>query len=142
MSLTKVLLEAHGLSITGSAGYNLGSKQIRAQVSGSNLLLSKFDTVRKAQPDDDGVLSFTAIANGTFEQPNLHARLSLQKISVQGTQLGELEAKADSTGSNLLYELQSKLVGAQVNMQWADVAAGRLPDAGEADGERAGYCAT
>ncbi|MGA8938136.1 MAG: translocation/assembly module TamB domain-containing protein, partial [Acidobacteriaceae bacterium] len=116
VSLTQVLVEAHGLSITGSAGYNLASKQIRAQVSGSNLLLSKFDTLRKALPDDDGVLTFTAIANGTIEQPNLHARLSLEKISVDGSALGDVVAKADSAGSNLLYEMQAKLVGAQVNV--------------------------
>jgi translocation and assembly module TamB len=115
VSATKVLVEAHGASITGSAGYNLGSKQIRAQVSGSNLLLSKFDTFRKAEPDAEGVLSFTAIANGTFEQPDLHARLSVEKISLHGSALGGLEAKADSTGSTLAYELQATLVGAQVH---------------------------
>jgi translocation and assembly module TamB len=115
VSLTKVLLEAHGLSITGSAGYNLGTKQLSGQVTGNNLQLSKFDTIKKAEPDADGVLSFTAIANGTLEQPNLHARMTLANISMEGTQLGSVEAKADSTGSNLVYELQSKLVGAQVN---------------------------
>jgi translocation and assembly module TamB len=115
VSLTKVLLEAHGLSITGSAGYNLGTKQIRGQMSGNNLQLSKFDTIRRAEPDADGVLSFTAIANGTLQEPDLHARLTLEKITVQGKPLGGLEAKADSAGSNLNYELQSKLVGAQVN---------------------------
>jgi translocation and assembly module TamB len=115
VSLTKVLLEAHGLSITGSAGYNLGTKLIRAQASGNNLQLSKFDTIRKAEPDADGVLSFTAIANGTLQEPDLHARLTLEKITVQGKPLGGLEAKADSAGSNLNYELQSKLVGAQLN---------------------------
>jgi len=115
VSLTKVLLEAHGLSITGSAGYNLSTKQMRGQVSGNNLQLSKFDTIRKAEPDADGVLSFTAIANGTLQQPDLHARVTLDKISVQGKQLGGLEAKADSTGSTLAYALQSKMVGAQLN---------------------------
>jgi len=115
VSLTKVLLEAHGLSITGSAGYNLGTKLIRAQASGNNLQLSKFDTIRKAEPDADGVLSFTAIANGTLQEPDLHARMTLEKISVQGKLLGGLEAKADSVGSNLNYEVQSKLVGAQFN---------------------------
>jgi translocation and assembly module TamB len=115
VSATRVLVEAHGVSITGSAGYNLGSKQIRAQVSGNNLLLSKFDTFRKAEPNAEGVLSFTAIANGTFEQPDLHARLSLEKISMQGSPLGALEAKADSAGSNLAYEVQATLVGAQVH---------------------------
>jgi translocation and assembly module TamB len=115
VSLTKILLEAHGASITGSAGYNLGSKQIRAQVSGSNLLLSKFDTFRKAAPDDDGVLSFTAIANGTLQKPDLHARVSLDKVSMQGKQLGQVEVKADSTDSDLMYTLQSTLVGAQLS---------------------------
>ena len=115
VSLTKVLLEAHGLSITGSAGYNLSTKQIRGQVSGNKLQLSKFDTVKKAEPDADGVLSFTAIANGTLEQPDLHARLTLADITMQGKQLGGLEAKADSKGSTLEYELQSKLVGAQLD---------------------------
>ncbi len=115
VSLTKVLLEAHGLSITGSAGYNLETKQIRGQVTGNHLQLSKFDTIRKAEPDADGVLSFTAIANGTLQEPDLHARMALEKITVQGKPLGGLEAKADSKGSNLDYELQSKLVGAQLN---------------------------
>ncbi|MGA7156761.1 MAG: translocation/assembly module TamB domain-containing protein [Acidobacteriaceae bacterium] len=115
VSLTQVLVKAHGLSISGSAGYNLATKQIRGQVSGNNLLLSKFDTMRRLEPNADGVLTFTALANGTLQQPNLHARLSLDKISVQGKVLGDLQAKADSKGSDLLYALNSKLVGAQVN---------------------------
>ncbi len=116
VSLTKVLVEAHGFSITGSAGYNLGTKQISGQVTGNNLLLSKFDTIKKARPDADGVLSFTAIANGTFEQPDLHARVTLEKISLQGSPLGSMELKADSKGSDLTYRLQSKLVGAQLDV--------------------------
>ncbi len=115
VSATKVLVEAHGASVTGSAGYNLGSKQIRAQVSGKNLQLSKFDTFRRFEPDTEGVLSFTAIANGTFERPDLHARMSVEKIAMRGSALGEMEAKADSTGSNLAYEMQARLVGAQVH---------------------------
>ena len=115
VSLTKVLVQAHGLSVTGSAGYNLDTKQLRGQVTGNNLQLSKFDTFKKAEPDADGVLSFTAIANGTLEAPDLHARMTLANISMQGKQLGGLELKADSTGSTLAYQLQSKLVGAQVN---------------------------
>jgi translocation and assembly module TamB len=115
INATNVLLAAHGLSITGSGGYNLSSKQITAQVSGNNLLLSRFDTIRKANPDADGVLSFTASANGTLEQPDLHAKLSLAKITVQGKPLGEMNATANSAGSTLSYNLQSTLVGAQVN---------------------------
>jgi translocation and assembly module TamB len=115
LNATKVLLAAHGLSITGSGGYNLGSKQITGQFSGNNLLLSKFDTIRKASPDADGVLSFTASANGTLEKPDLHAKASLANITVQGKPLGELTMTANSVGSNLMYEVHSTLVGAQAN---------------------------
>jgi translocation and assembly module TamB len=115
INATKVLLAAHGLSITGSGGYNLGTKRINAQVAGNNLLLSKFDTIRKADPDADGVLTFTASADGTLEQPNLQAKLALDKIVVQGKPLGQLNATANSVGSNVMYELHSTLVGAQVN---------------------------
>ena len=117
VNVTKLLLEAHGLSITGSGAYNLSTKKIVAQASGSNLLLSKFDRFREASPNADGVLSFTANANGTLEQPNLHAKLSLAHITMQGKAIGELSATANSSGSNVAYDLQSTLVGAQVNVQ-------------------------
>ena len=112
---SRVLLAAHGLSITGTAGYNLGSKQITGHFSGSNLLLSKFDIIRKASPDEDALLSFSASANGTFENPDLHANLSLANITMRGKPLGDLNATADSVGSNLSYEMHSNMVGAQLN---------------------------
>ncbi len=112
---TRVLLAAHGLSITGSGGYNLGSKQIEGHFSGSNLLISKFDIIRKASPDEDALLSFSASANGTFEKPDLHANLTLANITMRGKPLGDLNATANSVGSNLSYEMHSTMVGAQVN---------------------------
>ncbi|MFP5232789.1 MAG: translocation/assembly module TamB domain-containing protein [Acidobacteriota bacterium] len=113
VTLTQVLLQAHGLSIQGSAGYNLGSRQLRGEVSGSNLTLARLDTFRRIEPGLDGKLSFTAIANGTFQRPDLHARVKLAGISMQGRRLGALTLKADSAGSDLRYEMQAALVGAQ-----------------------------
>jgi translocation and assembly module TamB len=114
ISATDLLLQAHGMKITGGGGYNLTSKTISAQLTGNKLLLSKFDTIRAANPDADGVLSFTASANGTMEQPNLQANLSLANVTIQGKAVGELTATAHSTGSNVFYDLHSTLVGAQV----------------------------
>jgi translocation and assembly module TamB len=112
---TKILLQAHGMSVTGSGGYNLTSKHIQANLMGSNLLLSKFDTVKKANPNADGVLTFAVDANGTMTEPNLHAKFSLANLSVDGKQIGRLDATATSTGSNVSYDVHSTLVGAQVN---------------------------
>ena len=114
ISATHLVLQAHGMTITGSGGYDLASKHITAQLAGNNLRLSKFDTVARLYPDADGVLTFNASANGTAEQPNLHARLSLANATVNGSPLGQLTLNADSAGSTLNYNLQSGLVGAQL----------------------------
>jgi translocation and assembly module TamB len=111
---SKLLVQAHGLTVAGSGGYNLTTKHINAQLAGNNLQLSKFDTFAKASPDADGVLSFTATANGTAEQPGLNAKLSLTNLVVQGKPIGEVSATATSNGSDVNYQLRSTLVGAQV----------------------------
>jgi translocation and assembly module TamB len=115
-SVTNALLQAHGMSVTGSGGYDLVSKHIVANLSGSNLLLSKFDTVRKAEPNDDGLLSFSVDANGSLTEPNLHAKLSLANVTVDGKPVGNVTATAQSAGSNVSYEAHSALVGAQVSI--------------------------
>ena len=46
INASKVLLQAHGMTINGSGSYNLDNKHIAAQIAGNNLLLSKFDTFR------------------------------------------------------------------------------------------------
>jgi translocation and assembly module TamB len=111
---TNLLLAAHGMQVTGSGGYNLATKRIRAQLAGNNLLLSKFDTVRKANPNADGVLSFTADADGTLTEPNLHAKLSLANLVVDAKPIGQLNLTAHSVGSDIFYNLDSTLVGAQL----------------------------
>jgi translocation and assembly module TamB len=112
---SRLLLEAHGMSISGSGGYNMASKTITAQLAGNNLVLSKFVLIHSANPDVDGVLSFSLSANGTPQQPNLHANLSLANVTLQGKSVGELNATASSSGSTVAYNLHSTLVGAQVN---------------------------
>jgi translocation and assembly module TamB len=114
VNVSQVLVQAHGLSVTGSGGYNLGTKHLKAQAAGSNLLLSKLDTVRKASPNADGVLSFVASADGTVTEPNLKAQISLKNVVVDGKAIGQLQATANSTGSNVFYDVKSTLVGAQV----------------------------
>jgi translocation and assembly module TamB len=113
---THVLVAAHGMSVTGSGGYNLTTKQIAAQLQGNNIVLSKLDTVQKANTDADGVLTFSASANGTLHEPNVHARFALTHVTYEGKPIGDLNAAANSTGSNLSYNLHSTPVGAQVTV--------------------------
>ena len=114
ITATRLLAAAHGMKVTGSGGYNLTTKHIDAQLTGQDLRLSRFVLVQKANPGADAVLSFTASANGTAEQPNLKAQLALTDLTVQGKNLGQLNATAYSTGSTVFYDLHSQLVGAQI----------------------------
>jgi len=114
INVTKLVAQAHDMNVSGSGGYNISNKHIQARLTGQNLVLSKFDTVKKANPDADGVLSLDVDADGTLEVPNLHAKVNLVKITVDGKTLGDMNATAYSTGSTVLYDLHSTLVGAQI----------------------------
>ena len=114
VTVSKLVVQAHGMQVTGSGGYNLASKHLNAQLAGNNIELAKLDVVKKAGTDANALLNFTADANGTAEQPNLHAKLSLANIVVEGKALGELHATASSEGSTVSYDVHSNLVGAQI----------------------------
>jgi translocation and assembly module TamB len=111
---TKLLLQAHGLSISGSGGYNMATKHVKANLGGNNLQLSKFDLVQKADTGADGVLSFHATADGTVTEPNLHADLKLANVVVQGKPIGDVTATASSAGSIVSYQLNASVEGAKV----------------------------
>jgi translocation and assembly module TamB len=111
---SKVVLRAHDLTVSGSGGYNLDTKRIKAQLSGNQLQLSKFDAFNQLNSNADGVLSFTVSADGTIEQPGLNAKLNLDHVTTDGKAIGNLAATATSAGSVVSYELHSTLIGAQV----------------------------
>jgi translocation and assembly module TamB len=109
---SRLLLQAHDMRITGSGGYNLTTKHVKAQLAGNNLVLSKFDTVQKADVPADGVLTFNASADGTLKEPNLHASLTLANLTVEGKPVGQVGMMANSVGSNVNYQITATLVGA------------------------------
>jgi len=111
---TKLQVEAHNMSVTGSGAYNLETKHIQAQITGNNIQLAKLDTFTKAEPNMSGVISITADANGTMQEPNLHAKISATKLINDGKDLGQIDLTAHSTGSDVFYDVNSKLLGAQV----------------------------
>jgi translocation and assembly module TamB len=114
INASRVLVQAHNMAVNGSGSYNYDTRHITGQVSGNNIELSKLDVVRNANADADAVLSFSADANGTVQEPNLHAKFSLGNIVYQGKALGDVSATAYSTRSTVFYDLHSTLVGAQI----------------------------
>lgn len=112
INASRLLVQAHDLAINGSGSYNYETKHITAQLAGNNLQVAKLDLVRNAGAE--GVLTFNADANGTLQEPNLHAKLALNKIVYQGKPLGDLSATAYSTKSTVFYDVHSNALGAQL----------------------------
>jgi translocation and assembly module TamB len=114
INATRLLVQAHDMSIHGRGSYDIASKHVAAHVTGNNLRLSKLQLLRKANPDADAVVSLNVDADGTLQEPNLRAQVQLADITYQGKKLGVLSLNASSVGSTLNYQVQSTLVGAQI----------------------------
>jgi translocation and assembly module TamB len=113
---SNVVLKLHGVQIAGNGGYDLDSQHLHAHVEGHNILLSKFETVRKGKTDLDGVVSVVADANGTMTQPGLKANVKLTKVTYKGQAIGEAAVEAHSNGETMYFTANSTLVGAKVDV--------------------------
>ena len=65
--------------------------------------------------DGDASVTLNADADGTVEEPNLHAKVSLMNVVAEGKPLGEMTATAYSTGSTVFYDAHSILAGTHVD---------------------------
>ena len=112
---SNVVLKLHGVQIAGNGGYDLDSQRLHAHVEGHNILLSKFETVRKGRTNLDGVVSVVADANGTMTQPGLKANVKLTRVTYKGQAIGEASVEAHSNGETVYFTANSTLVGAKVD---------------------------
>ena len=95
---SRVALRLHGMAINGNGGYNLTSQRFHGHLEGDNLTLSKFKTVQDAKINADGVITLKVDANGTVEEPNLQANVSLANVTVEGQPIGQAAIEAHSHG--------------------------------------------
>jgi translocation and assembly module TamB len=112
---SSVVLKAHGVQIAGNGGYDWGSEHLHAHLEGHDILMSKFETVKRGTTDLDGVVSVVADANGTVKQPGLKANLKLTGATYKGQGVGDAVAEAHSDGSTVYFTMNSTLVGAKVD---------------------------
>jgi translocation and assembly module TamB len=112
---SNVVLKLHGMQIAGNGGYDTGTEHLHAHVEGHDILLSKFDTVRKGQTGLDGVASVVADANGTMTQPGLKANLKLTGVTYKGQGVGEAMVEAHSDRETVYFAANSTLVGAKLD---------------------------
>ena len=113
---TKVVVRAHGMQLAGNGGYDLGSEHFHGHVEGHDLVLSKFETVKRTKVNADGILTLIADANGTLADPGLKANLKLANVMYEGQAMGEAVADVHSQGEVAYLTANSTVVGAKADL--------------------------
>jgi len=112
----RVVLKLHGMQIAGNGGYDMGSQHLHGHIEGHNLVLSKFETVKRSDINADGLLDLVADARGTVTEPNIKANAKLTEAKYQGQIIGDIVAEIHSQGSVAYLTADSMLVGAKLNL--------------------------
>jgi translocation and assembly module TamB len=112
---SSVLLKLHGMQIAGNGGYDMGSQRLHGHVQGNGLMLSKFETMKQAKVDVDGVLNIVADANGTLTEPGLKASVKLANVVYEKQPIGAVTADVHSEGKTVYFNANSTLVGAKLD---------------------------
>jgi len=113
---SRLVARLHGMQISGNGGYDLASEHLHGHVEGHDLVLSKFETVKKAHLNGDATLSLIADANGTLNEPGLKANVKLTGVNYEGHSIGDATAELHSTGKVLYATVNSTLVGAEFGL--------------------------
>ncbi len=127
INATGLQVRAQGVQVDGSGGYNLTSKRIQAHLQGNTIRLSNLKSVQQAKTPLDGLLTFSADANGTIDQPGLVAHLSLDNATYTGQPVGQLNADVHSERDVVYLNANSDLLGTHLQATGQVQIAGDYP---------------
>lgn len=127
ITATALDVKAQGVEVTGNGGYNLTSKHLRAHLQGNDIRLSNLQAVRKAGSPVDGVLTFSADANGTVEQPGLTAHLQFANATYNKQPIGQLNADVRSDRDVVHLQAHSDLLNAKLDVNGQVQLTGNYP---------------
>lgn len=127
ITATTLQVRAQGVQVDGNGAYNLTSKHFRAHLQGNDIRLSNLKSVKDAKSPVDGVLTFSADANGTVEQPGLVAHLALANATYTGKPIGQLNADVHSERDVVFLTANSDLLSTQIQATGQVQLAGDYP---------------
>ena len=125
--VTNLLLTQGKAQITGTAGYNLKTTAFRLALSGANFNLSNFPQLQSNRVAISGTANFEARGSGTRDAPVIDADVHLRDLYMNGERLGNLEAKANTTGGVMKVRAQSDFTSADFEVNGAIGMRGDFP---------------
>ncbi|HVP53682.1 MAG TPA: translocation/assembly module TamB domain-containing protein [Candidatus Eisenbacteria bacterium] len=94
-------VEALGGSLTGTAAYNLKTRQLRSDLRGENIDLAQINELQTAPVQEHGTASFTLKTSGTLEQPAIDAHIEVANLALNDEYAGGLVLDAVTRGDKL-----------------------------------------
>jgi translocation and assembly module TamB len=114
--LNHIVLEHNGSQISGAAGYRFLDKTFRFDLSGKNIELANFRRFQPQRLSMQGKMDFHAEASGTLPQPEIHAQFNFHKLVLNGEEVGDMAATAETHGPELLVRAQSNFENAALTL--------------------------
>ncbi len=127
VTATTLQVKAQGVQVDGNGAYNLTTKRVRAHLQGNSIRLSNLKAVQQAKSPVDGVLTFSADANGTITEPGLVAHLALANATYTGKPIGQLNADVRSERDVVFLTANSDLLSAKIQATGQVQLAGDYP---------------
>jgi translocation and assembly module TamB len=113
---SNILLAHNGTQLTGSAGYNLESRQLRFDIRGVDVELASFRRFEPQRITMEGRADFHATGSGTPEAPLINAQLSFRNVVLNGERVGDLTAEAETQGAEMHIRAHSTFESASLNL--------------------------
>ncbi len=109
---SQMVVQLAGVTVKGSAGFDMGTERLHGHAEVNNLMLSRLQVVQQSKSNVDGQLSVVADANGTLTQPGMKAYATLKNVVLNGQAVGEVAANVHSEGKVLSFAANANVLGA------------------------------
>jgi translocation and assembly module TamB len=113
---TNILITHNGTQFSGSAGYNLQSRQLRFDVRGVDIELASFRRFEPQRITMEGRGDFHATGSGTPDAPAINAQLTLRNVILNGEHTGDLTAQAETQGTEMHVRAHSTFENALLDL--------------------------
>jgi translocation and assembly module TamB len=125
--LANVMIAHNGARITGTAAYNLKTTGLRFNLQGSNFNLAQFKQLQFPRLSVGGMLTFDARGSGTTAAPVIDADLHLRDVALNRERLGNLDAKAVTSGGVMRITTRSNFSAAEFALDGTVTMRGDFP---------------
>ncbi|HLJ87313.1 MAG TPA: translocation/assembly module TamB domain-containing protein [Candidatus Angelobacter sp.] len=96
-----ILLAHNGAKLSGSAAYSPGNKAFRFDLTGTGISIEDFHRFVPQRVKIEGKAEFHFTGAGSLDAPIINGQASLRNLVLNGEQVGDLTAKAETHGVDL-----------------------------------------